>query len=129
MANAMQMNLNGAEAVPARAIDLVHLARQTLGDRALECELLALFERQAGQIVARLTGTHASMAGATRADLAHALKGSALAVGANRVALAAAALEQTASPAEAAESSELQIAALQIAVAEARIAVAHLLAA
>ena len=37
-----------------RPIDLVHLSRQSLGDRALEIELLTLFERQAEQIAARL---------------------------------------------------------------------------
>ena len=30
----------------SRPIDLVHLARQTLGDRALECEVLRMFEKQ-----------------------------------------------------------------------------------
>ncbi|RDE08460.1 hypothetical protein DVH29_11355 [Pelagibacterium lacus] len=29
-----------------RPIDLVHLARQTLGDRGLECEVLRMFETQ-----------------------------------------------------------------------------------
>ena len=36
------------------AIDLVHLARQTDGDDALEAELLAMFDRQAAKIVAKL---------------------------------------------------------------------------
>ena len=35
-------------------IDLVHLARQTLSDQALEVELLDLFERQSARIVAQL---------------------------------------------------------------------------
>lgn len=67
-------------------IDLVHLARQTMGDRALERELLALFERQAVQIADKLRRAEA---GATTADLAHKLKGSARAVGAGAVAAAA----------------------------------------
>jgi HPt (histidine-containing phosphotransfer) domain-containing protein len=74
---------------PARAetpIDLVHLARQTLGDRELEAELLALFDRQAARIADRLK---TPVAGTASADLAHKLKGSARAVGANAVAIAA----------------------------------------
>jgi HPt (histidine-containing phosphotransfer) domain-containing protein len=67
-------------------IDLVHLARQTMGDRALEKELLALFERQAGQIADKLQRAES---GAATADLAHKLKGSARAVGAGAVAAAA----------------------------------------
>jgi HPt (histidine-containing phosphotransfer) domain-containing protein len=76
-------------------IDLVHLARQTMGDRALEVELLALFDRQAAQIAQKLgaedTGA-AQDSDATkswRADLAHKLKGSARAIGAHGVAAAA----------------------------------------
>ena len=105
----------------SRAIDLVHLARQSLGDRGLECELLALFERQAGQILARLAQDMATTSAKARADLAHTLKGSALAVGANRVAAAAAAYEAT--------STERQMRTLCRAVDEARNAVASLLAA
>jgi HPt (histidine-containing phosphotransfer) domain-containing protein len=76
------------------AIDLVHLARQSLGDRALEMELLGLFERQAGQILAQLTNASATSDRRFRHDLAHTLKGSARAVGANRVAAAAQAYEE-----------------------------------
>ncbi len=77
------------------AIDVEHLSIQTLGDRALERELLVLFDRQASQVVRRL---HASMEAKVpetgeASDLAHSLKGSALAVGARRVAKAAEALE------------------------------------
>ena len=35
-------------------IDLVHLARQTMGDQALETELLDLFDRQSARIVSQL---------------------------------------------------------------------------
>jgi HPt (histidine-containing phosphotransfer) domain-containing protein len=76
-------------------IDLVHLARQTMGDRALEVELLALFDRQAAQIAQKLgaqdsDATQDSNAAAGwRADLAHKLKGSARAIGAHGVAAAA----------------------------------------
>jgi HPt (histidine-containing phosphotransfer) domain-containing protein len=72
-------------------IDLVRLARQSLGDQELEAELLEMFERQSARILGQLI-----RAGADRkslSDLAHTLKGSALAVGAERVARKAARLE------------------------------------
>ncbi len=78
--------LSGAPARADTPIDLVHLARQTLGDRELEAELLALFDRQAARIAEQLKNP---AAGAASADLAHKLKGSARAVGANAVAIAA----------------------------------------
>ena len=75
-----------------RAIDLVHLSRQTFGERDLESELLRLFDRQSRQIVDRLTEGPVTEA-RWRADLAHTLKGSARAVGAFGVAAAAEAYE------------------------------------
>jgi HPt (histidine-containing phosphotransfer) domain-containing protein len=72
-----------------RPLDLVHLARQTLGDRALEREVLALFRIQAQAICRQM----AEAPEAQRADLAHTLKGSARAVGAWRVAERAEACE------------------------------------
>jgi HPt (histidine-containing phosphotransfer) domain-containing protein len=72
-----------------RAIDLVHLARTTLGDRGLEREVLQLFERQSTILIARMR----SAAPAGMATLAHTLKGSARGIGAWRVARAAEALE------------------------------------
>jgi HPt (histidine-containing phosphotransfer) domain-containing protein len=74
----------GAEPV----IDLVHLSRQTLSDEALERELLDLFERQSARIVAQLSDPGAGDA-KIRGDLAHTLRGSALAIGATRVARSA----------------------------------------
>lgn len=79
----------GADQGADRPIDLVHLARQTLGDRALEVELLQLFERQAAQIMARLASDTGSPERRWRQDLAHTLKGSARAIGANQVGNAA----------------------------------------
>ncbi|MFH1517379.1 MAG: Hpt domain-containing protein [Pseudomonadota bacterium] len=72
-----------------RPIDLVHLARQTGGDKALETEVLALFARQAREAVARIDALDA----AARSELAHRLAGAAKAVGAFEVARRAAALE------------------------------------
>lgn len=72
-----------------RPIDLVHLARTTLGDRALEREVLQLFERQATILIARMR----TVPPAGVAALAHTLKGSARGIGAWRVARAAELLE------------------------------------
>lgn len=72
-----------------RPIDLVHLSRQTLGDRGLEIELLQLFDRQAAQIAARLASDVGSADRRWRHDLSHTLKGSARAIGAGQVANAA----------------------------------------
>jgi HPt (histidine-containing phosphotransfer) domain-containing protein len=70
------------------AIDVEHLSRMTLGERSLEREVLALFDRQAEILLPRIR------AGAQIAGLAHTLKGSAASIGAFRVARAAAAVEQ-----------------------------------
>ena len=79
------------EASAARApVDLVHLRRFTLGNRALELEVLQLFSEQAPSIVHRLQ--HAVTAKDWR-DAAHTLKGSAGAIGAHGVARAAAEAE------------------------------------
>jgi HPt (histidine-containing phosphotransfer) domain-containing protein len=67
-------------------IDLVHLARQSLGDSALETELLHLFAAQADQILAALNRSGECQ---QTLDLAHRLKGSARAIGAGAVARAA----------------------------------------
>jgi HPt (histidine-containing phosphotransfer) domain-containing protein len=93
MSGAIQKISRPAEDQSPRAcpIDLVHLARQTLGDRSLEMELLSLFERQAGHVLDRIVAEPADRK--TLADLGHTLRGSARAVGATRVAAAAMAFE------------------------------------
>jgi hypothetical protein len=73
-------------------LDLGYLATQTFGDENLERQLLTLFRVQAGQIVANLQDP-AFAALHVQADFAHLLKGSALAIGATRVAAMAAAYE------------------------------------
>jgi HPt (histidine-containing phosphotransfer) domain-containing protein len=72
-----------------RPIDLVHLARTTLGDRSLEREVLQLFDRQSALLIARLR--NAGPDGV--AMIAHTMKGSARGIGAWRVARAAEAVE------------------------------------
>lgn len=111
----------------ARPIDLVHLSRQSLGDRALEIELLSLFERQAGQTVARLAVRSAGGDRRWRRDLAHTLKGSARAVGAMAVAAAAEAYEDALTGADA-PATAAACEALVAAVAQARTAVLEFLA-
>jgi len=74
-----------------RPIDLVHLARMTLGERSLEREVLQLFDRQAMLLMARLQVAPAEAV----ASLAHTLKGSARAIGAVHVARAAEVVEAT----------------------------------
>ncbi len=73
-----------------RPIDLVHLARQTLGDRALEREVLDLFVVQARSVVDQLAAASDQR---RRMELAHTLKGSSRSVGAWRVAAHAEACE------------------------------------
>lgn len=85
----------GSQTSFERPIDLVHLARQTLGDRSLEQEILALYHKQA-QTLLHSIETTANLR--ERCDYAHMLKGSSRAVGAWHVATAAEAVE-IASPA------------------------------
>jgi HPt (histidine-containing phosphotransfer) domain-containing protein len=104
------------------AIDLVHLARATDGDESLEAELLAMFDRQSAKLAERLT--FADLPRRARGDIAHRLRGSALAIGAFAVAEAAEAVE-TAFAGEG--EPEAEIAALARAVTAARAAIAELL--
>ncbi len=103
------------------AIDRGHLARMTFGDRNLEREVLQLFDRQAGLLLARMhSGEPAAVA-----TLAHTLKGSASSIGATGVVGAAAAVEQ----AESAPERELAIGRLASAIDEARAVIAEMLGA
>ncbi|MEP7454923.1 histidine kinase [Phyllobacterium sp. SB3] len=83
----------GERSKPARKrpIDLVHLTRETFGNRALETEILNLFSRQTCGIVDRLIHANPD----DRVRLARSLKGSANAIGAFRVAELAEAVEQS----------------------------------
>lgn len=72
-----------------RPIDVEHLSRMTLGDRALEREVLDLFVRQIELLRPRIAASEPEVAGAA----AHTLKGSATGIGAWAVARAAADVE------------------------------------
>lgn len=89
LATAMEQQRAPQGAV-APAIDMAHLARMTLGEKSLEREVLALFYRQADMLLPRIRGGVPALAAAS----AHTLKGSAVGIGAFRVARAAEALEQ-----------------------------------
>ena len=82
-------NAGGMSHSGERPIDMVHLARQTMGDKGLELEVLQMFARQARESMKEI----AMSDGAARAAVAHRLKGSAQSVGATAVSKAAAALE------------------------------------
>lgn len=101
------------------AIDVQHLGRMTLGEAALEAEVLGLFAAQSADLVARLKTIPADAAA-----LAHTLKGSARAIGAFRVAEAALGVE-------AAMKKDGDVAGaitlLQRAVEEARTAIGQML--
>jgi HPt (histidine-containing phosphotransfer) domain-containing protein len=73
-----------------RPVDLVHLAQQTMGDRALEQEVLGLFVQQALNVRDRI----GRAAPAERLQLVHSLKGSARSVGAFAIGEWAAEIEQ-----------------------------------
>ena len=82
-------NHRGACPSQSRPIDLVHLATQTMGDKALEVEVLQMFARQARRALHDMVGADPE---ATVA-VAHRLKGAAGAVGAFKVSSAVERLE------------------------------------
>jgi HPt (histidine-containing phosphotransfer) domain-containing protein len=118
----MSLHLDGIAWMPSPPlvpddgpIDMTHLRRMTLGDEALEREVLGMFSTQASRLAKEL----AAMPPDAPA-LAHTLKGSARAIGAFAVADAAADLEtliRSGGPTAAA------LGALDEAVAEARAAI------
>ncbi|PBB99902.1 Hpt domain-containing protein [Mesorhizobium sp. WSM3862] len=74
----------------SRPVDMAHLARQTMDDRALEQEVLALFVQQALSVRDKIVDADVK----ERVLLAHGLKGSARGIGAFAVAECAAAIEK-----------------------------------
>jgi HPt (histidine-containing phosphotransfer) domain-containing protein len=90
--NAVAFSRPGGEAartMRGRPIDLAHLARQTMGDRALEQEILGLFVQQTRQVRDRIGGAEPREC----RQLAHGLVGSARGVGAFAIADCAAEIE------------------------------------
>jgi len=75
---------------PEAPIDLVQLATNTLGNRDLEVQVLHLFKTQSSNTLERLARESDV---SVRRDLVHTLKGSARAIGAERVALVCETLE------------------------------------
>jgi len=100
-------------------IDLNHRARMTCGDKALACEVLALFLRQSATLGAALADASGDTAG-----LAHTLKGSARSIGAFRVADCAAAAEDSV---RRGTDPAPELAGLRVALAEATHAIEALL--
>jgi HPt (histidine-containing phosphotransfer) domain-containing protein len=87
-------SMPGGEASAARRgrpLDLSHLASQTMGDRELEREVLAMFVEQAQTVRRRIAKAELK----ERLFLAHALKGSARGVGAFPIAECACAIEES----------------------------------
>jgi HPt (histidine-containing phosphotransfer) domain-containing protein len=105
-----------------RPIDLVHLSRMTLGDRALERDVLALFDRQMDMLMQRIEGAPAPIAAAA----AHTMKGSAQGVGAFELATAADLVEQGARSCDATGHDD-RIITLRAAIRDVRNEIAGLL--
>jgi HPt (histidine-containing phosphotransfer) domain-containing protein len=108
----------------SRPVDLVHLSRYTLGERALEREVLELFCSQSPIYIERL---QAARSDNDWKDAAHSLKGSASAIGAWRAAAAAANAEALSSEAPA-EVRALRLREIESSVREAEDYIAGLLA-
>jgi HPt (histidine-containing phosphotransfer) domain-containing protein len=105
-----------------QAIDLEHLARMTLGEHALEREVLSLFDRQAGMLLGRMRDAGPAIVAA----FAHTLKGSARGIGAWRVAEAADAVESTAAAASR-DEADSSLRRLVVAVDEVKAEIAAIL--
>src|SRR5262245_21385158 len=104
-----------------RPIDLVYLARTTLGESSLEREVLQLFEQQANLLVERMQAAPVE----ALSTLAHTLKSSARVIGAAQVARAAEGVEFV-DPANGADVTHA-LAALRAATDEARTFITDLL--
>lgn len=80
----------GSSPVCDKPVDLVHLARYTLGSRSLEREVLALFQTQS---IIYLNRLKQAMNEKSWHDAAHTIKGSAKGIGAWQVVASAEAAE------------------------------------
>lgn len=91
--NGVAFSMPGGESCDragARPIDLIHLGKQTMGDRALEQEVLSLFMHHVLQVRDQIAQADAG----ERLRLAHGLKGSARGVGAFAIADCAGEIEE-----------------------------------
>lgn len=93
MAVALKADKNKSQAYGGadRPVDLVHLSKQTMGDRDLEREVLFLFASQASTYLAQ-AGDAASREEVIR--VAHTIKGAARSIGAGKLADIAQTCEQ-----------------------------------
>jgi hypothetical protein len=123
-ANSNRRTVPPPVAPAAQVIDRAHLARMTLADHNLEAEVLTLFARQAGLLLARMTGAPLPAIAA----FAHTLSGSARGIGVWDVASAAETVELAARGC-AAVTVTAAVDRLVTAVAVARAAIEELLAA
>jgi HPt (histidine-containing phosphotransfer) domain-containing protein len=108
---------------PAEVIDLEHLRRFTHGDAELERELFGLFREQCAMWVRTLDPTGDAAAWSAGA---HALKGTARGVGADKLAAACEAAEAVAGEAGTPVARSLALQNLRAAADEAILAVAKL---
>jgi HPt (histidine-containing phosphotransfer) domain-containing protein len=109
--------------LPVRPLDFTHLRRYTLGNEALEAEILGLFQAQLSSMVSALR-TAASQSEWKTAT--HTLKGSSRAVGAWEIGDLAEAAENMACPGEQSARSAT-IEKIELAVADADSFIAGLL--
>ncbi len=66
----------------SKVIDLDHLARYTGGDKAINAEVMRLFDTQATELVARLQGILDARDAKSWKEVTHTLKGAARGIGA-----------------------------------------------
>jgi HPt (histidine-containing phosphotransfer) domain-containing protein len=104
-------------------IDTEHLSRMTLGELSLQREVLALFDRQADMLLPRIRGGAPAMA----ATSAHTLKGSAVGIGAFKVARAVEQVEQAQSLENRDAQIDAAVATLAAVLEEAKAEIARLL--
>jgi HPt (histidine-containing phosphotransfer) domain-containing protein len=104
-------------------IDTEHLSRMTLGELSLQREVLALFDRQADMLLPRIRGGAPAMAAAS----AHTLKGSAVGIGAFKVARAVEQVEQAQSLENRDAQIDAAVATLAAVLEEAKAEIARLL--